>query len=100
MQNLSKLIAGAATQDLSQILDDNQALRLALLSVLGLTQDGGELPEEFREFLLARFQPLFLHWKEDRAPFTEGFLVARGQDANGNVRIFFSEDFIRSLVPD
>lgn len=100
MRDLSELIAGAVTQDLSRIRDDNQALRLALLSVLGLTQDGGELPEEFREFLLARFQPLLPHWKEHRAPFTEGFQVARGQDANGNVRIFFSENFIRSLVPD
>jgi len=100
MTDLSDLIANAVTENLTRLDDDNQALRLALLAVLSLTEEGGELPKDFREFLILHFQPLAPYWDRHLAPFTEGFRVARGRDTSGNIRLFLSEDFIRSLVPN
>lgn len=99
MHDLNSFIAEAVTEDLSRIEDDNQALRRALLAVLILTEDGGELPEAFREYLILKFRPLLPHWKDHVTPFIEDFKVARGKAKDGRLRLFLPEDFIRSLIP-
>lgn len=100
MPDLNELIANAVTADLSRIKDDNQALRLALLAVLALTEDGGELPEDVQEYLICHLRPLIPYWTNHAAPFTEDYQVMRAKTEDGSYRLFLPEDFIRSLVPN
>lgn len=100
MPELNELIANAVTADLSRIKDDNQALRLALLAVLALTEDGGEIPEDFREYLICQLRPLIPYWKDHAAPFIEDYKVVRVKTEDGQHRLFLPEDFIRSLIPN
>jgi hypothetical protein len=99
MNDLGELIANAVTLRLSSIKDDNQALRLALLAVLALTEDGGEIPETFREYLICHFRPLVPYWKDNAAPFTEDYKVIRAKDAEGRFRLLLPETFARSTIP-
>jgi hypothetical protein len=91
------LIADAVTHDLVRIKDEAQALRLALLATLVLTQEG-ELPEALREYLTCHFSPLVRCFTDHRAPFTEDYSILRSRDGEGNYRLLLSEDFLRSLV--
>ena len=95
---VQQLIADAVRLDLVRIKDENQALRLALLATLVLSQDG-EVPEDLREYLTCHFRPLVRYFVDHRAPFTEDYQILRARDSDGNYRLLLPENFIRSLIP-
>lgn len=62
------------------------------------TEDGREIPEDCREFLICQLRPLIPRWKDHAAPFTEDYKIMRGKTEEGHYRLFLPEDLLRSLI--
>lgn len=99
MDDLNEAVAKAVSFDLARIKDDNQTLRLALLAVLAMTEDGGSLPDWFRTDLICHLRPMGPYWTKHSTPFTEDYRIERRSDGGGDWHLTYTADFLQSLAP-